>query len=234
MAVKPPRWYFSLRSPYSWLAFRELTERYPDVAARIEWRPYWEPDPENERALSGEGTQLPYVPMSKEKHLYILQDVKRLTRARGLTIAWPIDTAPRWEVSHLPYLLAADEGKGVAYVREVYRVRWELGRDVSDPATIADVAVALGLDPDRLAGAAEDRETRERGLTALREVERDGVFGVPFFIHRRDKFWGLDRLADFAATVRAGGPPAAEPAPASAPPPALAPAGDAGHAGGCG
>ena len=26
-----PRWYFSLRSPYSWLAYRELLDRRPEV-----------------------------------------------------------------------------------------------------------------------------------------------------------------------------------------------------------
>ncbi|MFD3697137.1 hypothetical protein ACFWUZ_13460 [Streptomyces sp. NPDC058646] len=36
---RPPRFYFSLRSPYSWLAYRDLHERHPDVADVLEWRP---------------------------------------------------------------------------------------------------------------------------------------------------------------------------------------------------
>ncbi|MGX8908982.1 DsbA family protein [Streptomyces netropsis] len=203
MAIKPPRWYFSLRSPYSWLAFRDLTERYPDVADVIEWRPYWEPDEVSNRLLAEEGVQLPYVPMSKEKHFYILQDVKRLSTERGLQVAWPIDKNPNWAVSHLGYLVAQDEGRGRDYIAAVSRARWELGHDIADRKVIAAVAEELGLDPDRVANAVDDERLRARGLDILREMERDGVFGVPFFIHRRDKFWGIDRLPAFVDTVRA-------------------------------
>ncbi|MET9648314.1 2-hydroxychromene-2-carboxylate isomerase [Streptomyces syringium] len=203
MAIKPPRWYFSLRSPYSWLAFRDLTERYPDVADVIEWRPYWEPDEVSNRLLAEEGVQLPYVPMSKEKHFYILQDVKRLSTERGLQVAWPIDKNPNWAISHLGYLVAEDEGRGRDYIAAVSRARWELGLDIADRKVIAAVAEELGLDPDRVANAVDDERLRARGLDILREMERDGVFGVPFFIHRRDKFWGIDRLPAFVDTVRA-------------------------------
>ncbi|WP_062214279.1 2-hydroxychromene-2-carboxylate isomerase [Streptomyces sp. NBRC 109706] len=236
MAVKPPRWYFSLRSPYSWLAFRELTETAPDVADAIAWHPYWEPDEAGAARLAESGVRLPYVPMSKEKHLYILQDIKRLTTARGLSVAWPVDTEPNWEVSHLAWLVAEDAGRGRDYIAAVYRARFERGEDISQRATIAAVADELGLDADALANASDDPELRERGLAALRNVDRDGVFGVPFFIQRFDKFWGLDRLPGFVAAVRAkAASTAPTPRPAEEVPPAvLVPAGDQGHAGGCG
>src|SRR4030095_2728769 len=41
---RQPVFYFSLRSPYSWLAYRDLLDRYPDVAERVRWEPFWEPD----------------------------------------------------------------------------------------------------------------------------------------------------------------------------------------------
>jgi len=243
MPVKPPRWYFSLRSPYSWLACRELTENAPDVADAVEWRPYWEPGPATEPLLAAEGVTLPYVPMSKEKHLYILQDVKRLAADRGLTVAWPIDAAPDWDVSHLAWFLAEDQGRGREYVALVGEARWARGLDISDPAVIAAVGKELGLDGDALAAAAGDPRLLARGLEALRQVGRDGVFGVPFFIHRHDKFWGTDRLDRFVATVRAAHRPAPAAGARTAEPPrnAALPApdegergGDTGHAGGCG
>ncbi|MEU5267230.1 2-hydroxychromene-2-carboxylate isomerase [Streptomyces hygroscopicus] len=243
MAVKPPRWYFSLRSPYSWLAYRELTENAPDVADAIEWRPYWEPDEVSERMLADAGIHLPYVAMSKEKHFYILQDVKRATVERGLSVVWPIDTAPNWDVSHLAYLVAEDAGRGRDFIDAVYRARWENGIDISERATMAAIGDELGLDPDALAGAVDDPEIRRRGIEALRAVDRDGVFGVPFFIHRHDKFWGLDRLAGFVASVRARTRTTVTATAATTEqretgrgvePALLVPAGDAGHAGGCG
>ncbi|GGW69191.1 2-hydroxychromene-2-carboxylate isomerase [Streptomyces xantholiticus] len=203
MARRGPRWYFSFRSPYSWMAYRDLTGSHPDVAERIEWLPFWEPDESAQDHLERNDIALPYVAMSKEKHLYILQDVRRLARARGLEMVWPVDPAPRWEVSHLAYLAADELGAGREFIDETYRARWELGEDISEPETMGRIGKTLGLDPLVLAGAHQDPQIRERGLAALGSLHRDGVFGVPFFISGFDKFWGVDRLPDFVGTVRA-------------------------------
>jgi 2-hydroxychromene-2-carboxylate isomerase len=230
----PPRVYFSFRSPYSWLAYHDLTTRHPDVAAALQWRPFWEPDERSERMLTQAGGRFVYTPMSKEKHLYVLSDVRRLAQRRGLPMVWPIDREPCWEVSHLPYFLAADRGLGMAYVDAVYRARWREGRDVCDVATIADVAEDVGLDRASVEAATGDDELRARGVAALLDVEADGVFGVPFFVIRRQKFWGVDRLLDLvdALAIHVDNPARTELA-------AVFTAGDTkstddGHAGGCG
>ncbi|MCY0920176.1 DsbA family protein [Streptomyces sp. H27-G5] len=203
MARRGPRWYFSFRSPYSWMAYRDLVDRHPEVAGRIDWLPFWEPDEPALDELERSNITLPYVPMSKEKHLYILQDVRRLARARGLDMVWPVDPAPRWEVSHLAYLAADRLGAGPEFIAETYRARWELGEDISDPDTMRRLGRTVGLDPEVLARAHEDPTIRASGLDALNSLHRDGVFGVPFFISGFDKFWGVDRLSDFVAQLNA-------------------------------
>ncbi|MEU2801179.1 DsbA family protein [Streptomyces sp. NPDC006863] len=202
MARRGPRWYFSFRSPYSWMAYRDLTDGCPDVAEAVEWLPFWEPDALAQEHLDRSSITLPYVAMSKEKHLYILQDVRRLARARGLDMVWPVDPEPRWEVSHLAYLAADEVGAGRDFIDETYRARWELGEDISDPGTMARIGRTIGVDPVALVDAHTDPRIRERGLAALASLHRDGVFGVPFFISGFDKFWGVDRLPDFVTEVR--------------------------------
>ncbi|MFF3067522.1 2-hydroxychromene-2-carboxylate isomerase [Kitasatospora sp. NPDC057936] len=197
MARRAPRWYFSFRSPYSWMAYRDLVDHHPQEAERIEWLPFWEPDPSAQDELEQSNIRLPYVPMSKEKHLYILQDVRRLARARDLEMVWPVDPAPRWEVSHLAYLAAERRGVGREFIAETYRTRWERGEDISRPDTMRKIAETIGADPEALARAHEDPEIRELGMAALGSLHRDGVFGVPFFICGFDKYWGVDRLPDF-------------------------------------
>jgi 2-hydroxychromene-2-carboxylate isomerase len=118
-------------------------------------------------------------------------------------MVWPVDPAPRWEVSHLAYLAADRLGVGPEFIAETYRARWELGENISDPDTMRKIGETLGLDPEVLARAHEDPEIRELGMTALNSLHRDGVFGVPFFIVGFDKYWGVDRLAGFAESVRA-------------------------------
>lgn len=227
---QPPRFYFSLRSPYSWLALHDLGTVYPDVAAAVQWRPFWEPDPVLAAELAGHGAEFPYSAMSRAKHLYILQDVKRLATARGLRPAWPIDREPVWEVPHLAYLLADQCGRGREFVVSATKARWEAGRDICDPAVVAELAAGVGVDPALAQGAASEPELRAEGLARLLDVCTDGVFGVPYFVSGRARFWGIDRLAAFAEHVWARLPDPASPEPS------LITKADAddGHAGGCG
>ncbi|WP_431044259.1 2-hydroxychromene-2-carboxylate isomerase [Streptomyces sp. P1-3] len=238
--IKVPRFYFNFRSPYSWLAHHDLTVHHPDVAGAVEWHPWWEPDERNEHRLDAAGGGFPYVPMSREKHLYILQDVRRLTRDRGLPVTWPIDENPVWEVPHLAYFVARAEGRGPEYIERVYRARWLEGRDICARETVARIAEELALPVERMTGAADDEELREReGLPALLAISRDGAFGVPFFTYGYDKFWGVDRLPAFVAAVRARGVRRASAPPPPGPPRpgadfVAARSGDQAHEGGCG
>ncbi|MFF4016220.1 2-hydroxychromene-2-carboxylate isomerase [Streptomyces sp. NPDC001843] len=234
-ADKTPRFYFSLRSPYSWLAYRELLESHPDIAAAIEWRPFFEPDPTSERMLSEAGGTFPYTPMSRAKHLYVLQDVGRIAKSRGLRLTWPVDRAPVWEVPHLAYLVALREGRGPQYIAAAYRARWEQGQDICDRGVVAGIATEIGLDAAESARAADDPELRRAGVRLLLDICADDVFGVPYFVHGHSRFWGLDRLPDFITHLRERKAPAhgmPEPATAAV---GLGPRStDGGHAGGCG
>jgi 2-hydroxychromene-2-carboxylate isomerase len=199
--LRRPCVYFSFRSPYSWLAFHDLTIGFPDVVTALEWRPFWEPDLWSDRLLTEAGGRFIYTPMSREKHFYMLGDVQRLSAHRGLTVTWPVDHDPSWEVAHLAYLVAAEQGRGIEFIDRVYRARWQQGRDITDPATIAELAADVGVPTEAANGAAEDERVRRLGVEALLAIDRDDVFGVPFFINRRQKFWGVDRLPDFLKSL---------------------------------
>lgn len=212
MAVRrTPRFYFSLRSPYSWLAYRDLLRRYPDLAAGLDWVPFWEPDELSQRLLAEAGGEFVYTAMSRAKHLYVLQDVRRLAAERGLEFSWPVDREPCWEIPHLAYLVACRHGAGPEYIARAYQARWQEGRNICDRDTVGQIGVALGLDADEMASAADDPEIRREGVQALLAIYRDGVFGVPFFVYRFDRFWGVDRLPAFAAAVGATGSVGATP-----------------------
>jgi 2-hydroxychromene-2-carboxylate isomerase len=232
-----PLVYFSFRSPYSWLAHHDLTRHHPEAARAVQWRPFWEPDEESERALAETGGRFIYTPMSREKHLYMLGDVRRLANRRGLKVSWPSDRDAWWEPSHLAHLVAEAEGRGPEFIERVYRARWQEGLDISDRRTIGKLAADVGVSA-AAERATDDPDLRRRGVEALSDVDHDDVFGVPFFINGRQKFWGLDRLADFLATLDthdnsdATAPPVGDP---PDPPPLSAPrSSDYGHAGGCG
>ncbi|KLL12206.1 MULTISPECIES: 2-hydroxychromene-2-carboxylate isomerase [Protofrankia] len=229
--ARTPRFYFSLRSPYSWLAYRRLLAEYPDIAELVEWVPFWEPDERSAAALTG---TFPYSAMSRAKHLYILQDVSRLARQAAVPLAWPVDRAPVWEIPHLAYLVAERAGLGREYVAATYRTRWEQGRDICDRAIVAEIAASIGVDPDAAASAADDPDLRADGCAILERICRDGVFGVPFFVNGFNRYWGVERLADFAAELRARLVPATGLPAIRAGTVGLGRSSDEGHVGGCG
>lgn len=203
MAYKYPRFYFSFRSPYSWVAHKLLTERVSPPLEKLEYIPYWEPDEATLSLLNQKGGRFLYMPMSRQKHLYILQDIKRIARALGFSITWPIDDKkPWWELPHLAYLKARSQGRASEFMQAVYRSRWERGENICHAETLIRIARDIDLDPQLVTVASLDAAIREEGAAALCQAEEDGVFGVPFFISGREKFWGIDRLNGFVKTFK--------------------------------
>lgn len=200
---RPTRFYFSFRSPYSWIGAILLERRFPAAYQEIEYIPQWEPDAITSNLLTSRGGEFLYTPMSRTKHLYILQDIKRITQKLGLPIAWPVDTNPWWELPHLGYLAARRLGKGHAFFWSLYQARFERGDDICSKDVISRIASELGIDANVLLEAPSDSEIRAEGVEALYRTYKDGIFGVPFYMHGRDKFWGIDRFEDFSAIYQA-------------------------------
>src|SRR5919108_723559 len=192
-----PTLFFSFRSPFSWLLVERLRRHVADAHERIEFVPFWEPDPRMAAALAERDAGLHYVPMSKAKHLYILQDTKRLAGRLGLEMAWPIDVDPWWELSHCGWLQARRFGRTSAFYEAVVAARWQRGENICDPDVIGAAARSAGLDPEAIVAAAEDPEIRADGLECLVRAFEDDIFGVPYLRLGWQRFWGFDRLDDF-------------------------------------
>lgn len=230
-----PTLYFNLRSPYSWLALEDLAARYPQIVGELRWRPYWDPDDQSIAALEQVGGSFAYTQMSREKHFYILQDVKRLAADRGFSVTWPLDREPCWEVPHLACIAAEPSGKMPALAYALSRARWMHGKNICDHDTVAEVASSLGLNGPELAGAEADPAIRDSGTRMLLAAHRDGVFGVPFFVRGRARYWGVERLDTFVSDLRCSGAADIEsPHHDGGPAVHSKPSSDTGHAGGCG
>jgi 2-hydroxychromene-2-carboxylate isomerase len=147
--------------------------------------------------------------MSKAKHLYILQDTKRIAGRLGLPLAWPVDVDPWWEVSHLGWLRARRMGRAAEYYEAIVAARWERGEDISDPEVVRAASDAAGLDADAIVAAADDPEIRAEGVACLVQAYEDDIFGVPYLRLGWRRFWGYDRLGDFLAEYRSARRPAA-------------------------
>jgi 2-hydroxychromene-2-carboxylate isomerase len=198
MNALQPRFYFSFRSPYAWIAARKVEERFPFDRFTLDYMPYWEPDARTLAVLQDRGAEVLYRPMSRPRQLYILQDVKRIVTRLGYAWRWPVDgPQPWWELPHLAYLYARRHGKAKAFFDAVCRARWEQGLDVTQPAVIAAIAERVEIDPAAALASVDDEGLIHEGADLLWRAWRDGVFGVPFFIVGHEKFWGQDRFDEF-------------------------------------
>lgn len=191
------RLYFSFRSPYSWMAVEKLTRALPEVHEELEFIPYWDPDERTEQGLRARDADFHYTAMSKAKHLYILGDTKRMAERLGLSIHWPIDREPCWEVPHLAWLAARRRGQEHSFYRAAVTARWTRGENICDPDVIRRLAQETALDGDELVGAVHSPELRGEGVDCLTHAYFDDVFGVPYLRMGRHRFWGLDRVDHF-------------------------------------
>lgn len=195
--IRKPRFYFSFHSPFSWMASHQLERHMPDAHEVLEYIPLFEPDDQTTASIAERGIDMHYTAMSKAKHLYILQDTKRLSARLGLQMKWPIDVDPWWVLPHHAYLAA----RRLGYGRELYwalsEARWERGENICEVDVVRRIADSIGLDGDALSQAPSDAAIRAEGMDCLEKAYMDDIFGMPYFKVGPHRFWGLDRLDDF-------------------------------------
>lgn len=179
------RFYFSFRSPCAWLATERLEAELGGLAVEIVRLPIY-PTAE---LFPNDPAGMP------DKVAYMVQDVLRLARERGLTVRFPPAADPDWSISHAAFLGAERQGGGHRFMLEVFRKRFGEGLDLGEDGVIADAARRAGLDPDAILAAAHSEELRAAASAGWRlGVERDRIFGVPSFVYAGKLYWGQDRM----------------------------------------
>ncbi|MDO3686686.1 DsbA family protein [Micromonospora sp. C28ISP2-4] len=202
---KPPRLYFSFRSPRSWLAVRQLTERWPDAPEAVTFVPHWVPDGALRTSLAEADAGFLDTPVSRAKHTYLLAGTDRLVRRFGYRMVWPAEVDVDWAGPHLAWLYACEQQRGWQFYQAMVRARWERGENLGDRAVVAAAAAEAGVDPVGANAAATDPAMRALAVAALASAYQDDIFAVPYFVVGRHRFWGLDRLDGFLDAVRTAG-----------------------------
>lgn len=203
-APAPVDFYFSFRSPYSWLAVRQVRALAAghdiDFALRVV-RPLAVRDPGFFKTVN------PMWPP------YLYRDVTRIAERLGLSFRWPrpdpvvqdmsdgtiaVDQPLIGRLSRLG-VLAAERGQGLAYVDAVSHLIWSGEIDGWDQGDhLAGAAIAAELDPVALAASAVAEAERLDAVLDANEAAQAaaGHWGVPLFVYRGEPFFGQDRLPD--------------------------------------
>lgn len=181
-------YYFSLLSPFSYLAGDRLERIAKGNGAGIAYHPV---------DIVTIGNETGWTPPAKRhpaRAAYRLQDLARLAAREDLPINlrpahWPTNAGPASGTVAAAVLAGEDVAP---LVRGFLGSVWAQERDIADTDTIATVLAENRIAPSALAPYLDEGDERFR--TDTREAPGRGVFGVPFYIVDDERFWGQDRL----------------------------------------
>lgn len=181
-------YFYSLISPYTYLAGDRLEEIAARHGATIDYRPV------NFLEIMPETGGVPVPKRHPFRQAYRLQELKRHREREDMPLNltpahWPVDVT---EASASVIAVAGQGGDAGALSRAFLRAVWAEDRDISNAATIAAILRECGHDPDALAPAMAAAHAQYRANTAL--AMENGVFGAPFYVVDGERFWGQDRL----------------------------------------
>lgn len=185
------RHYFSTMSPFAYLAGPRLARVAEARGVEVDHRPV------DVRAIFAEVGAQPVHARHRFRQEYRLQELARWSRALEMPLTphpahWPADPAP----SSLAILRAKATGRDVGpLIRRTLAGVWAEGRDLADPAVVAEMLAAEGFDRTLAEGDPPGIDAAAEHARLTGEALEDGVFGVPFFVcEDGERFWGQDRV----------------------------------------
>ena len=185
-------WVFDVVSPFAYLALPRLAQLPPEV--RLEFVPV---------LLAGLLTHFGQLGPAEipAKRRFTYRFVLWRARRLGLPLRMP-PTHPFNSLAALRLIIAS--GSDQRAVATVLDAVFRDGRDVSDPAVIADLARVLGVaDPQ---AALADAGIKQRLRANTEWASSRGIFGVPTLLIGEEFFWGhdaVDMALDYLAAPQA-------------------------------
>ncbi|MSQ68648.1 MAG: 2-hydroxychromene-2-carboxylate isomerase [Gammaproteobacteria bacterium] len=173
--------YFHLRSPYCYLASKNMWPIVDDFHTQLVWRPLggWHGRSPPDRAKVK-------IPLAR-------QDLARHARRLGIPCVPPPITTDA-TLAGVGSLLAEERGLLRPYLVEMYRAEWAAGQDIGQPEVRNAVAAAIGLEVAEYAAYCAEPANQQRLLDHWEEAQAKGVVGVPSFVIDDQVFWGNDRI----------------------------------------
>lgn len=189
-------YYFSVLSPFTYLAGTRLEEVALRCEAQIRYRPM------DIFAVFAETGGVPVPKRHRSRQEYRLQELQRFSARYDLPINlkpahWPAEQMPASRAIIATQAAGMDAGP---LSHALLRAVWSEQRDVGDERTVAAVLTACGIDTGKLAPQLAQAETAYQGNAA--DAIAAGVFGSPFYIVGEQRFWGQDRLPQLEAFLQ--------------------------------
>ncbi|MBO6634053.1 DsbA family protein [Parvibaculum sp.] len=185
-------YWFSFRSPYSWISvprMRKLARHYnADLRLRF---------------------VLPMVmrglPVPGRKRLYIMLDTKREAERAGIPFGTVVDSVGAGAERALAVLhKAIPLGKGEEFAESGCRAVFADGIDIASDSGLMRAAKRAGLSPETVTEALADESWRDAVEENRQALFEAGLWGVPSFrVDGLPAHWGQDRFWALEQDIRA-------------------------------
>lgn len=190
---EPVDFYFSYRSPYSYLAAPRafaLPDTY-DIEIK-----FFGVTP---MAMRGQS-----VPQAKRLHT--VRDTAREAARLGMPFGPVWDPIGEGAKRCLAIgKLATDRGREREWVLNVSRGIWAEAADVADDSVLRTICEESGLDWGECTAALTDPELERRVDADTQRLIALGQWGVPVFAFAEQHFWGQDRIEDLERVLERAG-----------------------------
>ena len=189
-----PVFFYDFGSPNAYLAHRVI----PGIELRTGCRFHYVPV-----LLGGlfklAGSQAPMVAFagSPNKLAYEHREMQRFIAAHQLT---NFRMNPHFPVNTLMLMRGAvaaiAEGAGEHYVETMFRLMWEEGLKLDDPAVLTQALQNAGLPTDAILARAQQQDTKDQLAANTQQAYRQGAFGIPSFLVGAELYFGKDKLGE--------------------------------------
>ncbi len=181
------KFYYSFRSPYSYVAIDRVFQLARKLGIGVEIKPVM---PMVMRGL----------PVPRSKKMYIFKDAAREAHLHGVPFGKACDPLGKGiEKCIALFFYAQGEGKAEAFITRVGKAVWAEGKNINQAGILQQLLADIGLSwevgqtwfqaPDKV------NVWREEIKANTAALNHQGMWGVPAFCIGRKGFWGQDRIA---------------------------------------
>ena len=186
---KTLEFFFDLGSPTTYLAYTQLPGICAETGSQLVYQPI---------LLGGifkaTGNASPVTIPAKGR--YLLQDLARYAKRYGV----PLKFNPHFPINTLTLMRAVtgiqlrQPERFIDFIDCLFQALWVEGRNLGDPAVVAQVLTEHGFDPAKVLELTQDEDVKDALKRKTEEAIARGVFGAPSLFVDQQLFFGQDRL----------------------------------------
>ncbi len=206
-------YFYAAHSLYAYIGSRKLAEIAAAQGCRIAHRPM------DLRAVVAASGAVPFGKRSQaHKDYFFGREMERWAEERDVKMIRHFPRHHAKDITLPNCLLVAAIATGAdidALAHRLLQAHWAEDADLSDAATLRELADGLGMNGEALLTAARSPEVVAQYEANTREAIERSVFGSPTYVVAGDMFYGQDRLEMVERALRqpyartgAGGAPA--------------------------